>query len=293
MGGLGYVVPAMLTKNTNVTDGAASLTLGGMFQGAIHGWLIAGVVGGSDVSSRTGFGLSAITGAAESVIGFVVGSKSNISEGAAGAINTSAFYGMITGGALGLAIVGENAGDDLTVRLSSGLALAGAAGGVLFGNAIASSQRVTPTDATVYGVSGLLGATLPISMLALLSPDDLSVRLATALTAVGTVGGIAAGLAIIKGVDYPSGDGTGMVLGALAGGLIGLGVGVLTEEPKYTPIIAWGGAAIGFGLAVVGANPIVEASSRGSLKFDFNPLGLFLASRTNVAVPVGSLTYRF
>ncbi|MBK6291830.1 MAG: hypothetical protein IPF59_08740 [Ignavibacteria bacterium] len=292
-GGLGYLAPALATKNAPVTEGAVTLSLGGMFQGAIHGWLVAGLVGGDEVSERVGFGLSVLTGVSESIAGYVIGTNTNIQEGHASVINTTEFYGMATGGLLAFAIMGEGLEGDATIRLASGMALAGTVGGIFVGNALGQHQHFTPTDASVYAVSALLGITLPIAFLTAVSPSDLNVRVASGLTVVGAVGGLFIGNQLVKGLDYRGVDGTGLVLGTFAGGLIGFGVGLLTEESQITPITSWAGAALGFGLGLAMSNPRDEGRSRGELKFDFNPLGLLLGSRSTVPVPVGSMTYRF
>lgn len=292
-GGLGYLAPALLTKNAPVSDGAASLALGGMFQGAIHGWLLAGLIGGEDASDRLGFGLSILTGIGESVAGYAIGTNTNIEEGKASVINTTEFYGMATGGLLALTILGEGLDGDGALRLSSGMAIAGAVGGIFVGNALGNAQHFSSTDASVYAISGLLGLTLPISVIGAIAPEEIDVRLATGLTVVGTVGGLLLGNELVKGLDFRGADGTGLVLGTLAGGLIGVGVGLLTDDPQVTSITTWTGAALGFGLGLVMADPLVEASSRGELKFEFNPLGILLGQRSTVPVPIGSMTYRF
>jgi hypothetical protein len=74
-GGLGYFVPALLTQNANVSAGAASLAVGGMFQGAIHGWALGGLISGENLSTRTGFALSVVGGVSETIAGYVIGTN--------------------------------------------------------------------------------------------------------------------------------------------------------------------------------------------------------------------------
>lgn len=292
-GGLGYLAPALLTKNAPVSEGAVTLALGGMFQGAIHGWLLTGLIGGTDASERLGFGLSVLAGVGESVAGYVVGTNSGIEEGHASVINTTEFYGMATGGLLAFTIMGEGLEGDASIRIASGMALAGAVGGIFAGNILGRSQHFSSTDASVYAISGLLGITLPISVILAIDPAEIDLRLASGLTVVGAVGGLLFGRELVRGVDFLGSDGTGLVLGTFAGGLIGFGVGLLTDNSQITAATAWGGAALGFALGLAMSNPKDEARSRGELKFDFNPLGIVLGARSTVPVPVGSLTYRF
>ncbi len=292
-GGVGFLLPALLTNNANVTEGAASLALGGMFQGAMHGWLIGGLVAGEDLGPKTGFGLSILAGVSETVVGYVVGSNTGIKEGKAGVINTTEFYSMVCGGLLGLTILGPSFSANEGIRLSSGLALAGAAGGIILGNIISNNQYFSATDATVYGTSGLLGLTLPYAVMVALLDGKIDGRIVSGLGIVGTAGGLLLGNELVKGLNYRGEDGTIVVLGTIAGALIGIGVGVLAEDSRVGAIAAWAGAAGGFATGLVLAKPETEGRSRGQLKFDFNPLGLIFGANSTVPIPVGSLTYRF
>lgn len=293
-GGLGYLVPALLTNDAPVSDGAATLALGGMFQGAIHGWLLSGLIGGDDVSERLGFGLSLLTGISETVAGYTIGTKTDITEGTASVINTTEFYGMAAGGLLGLTLIGtDETSGDAAIRVSSGLAIAGAVGGIFAGMAMADAQHFTSSDATVYGVSGLLGAFLPLCVLSAVQPDELDARVASGLVVVGIVGGLASGTALVRGRDYRSGDGTGIALGTFAGALVGAGLAVLMEDAQSAPILTWAGAAGGFALGLGMASPELDLGLGGELDIDINPLGLVLGAQFTRPVPVGSLTYRF
>ncbi|HLP27088.1 MAG TPA: hypothetical protein VK147_00515 [Candidatus Didemnitutus sp.] len=293
-GGVGFLLPALLTNDANVTEGAASLALGGMFQGAIHGWLVSGLIAGDDLGPKVGFGVSIITGVTETVVGYVVGSNLGIKEGKASVINTTEFYTMVCGGLLGLTIIGpEEFGNKVGLRLSSGLALAGAAGGIILGNAISNAQYFSPTDATVFGTSGLLGLTLPYAVIVAVIDGSIDGRLVSGLGIVGAAGGLLIGNELVKGLNYRGQDGTGVVLGTLAGALIGVGVGVLADDPRVGAVAAWVGGAAGFATGLAMARPESEGRSSGQLKFDFNPLGILLGARSTVPVPVGSMTYRF
>ena len=294
-GGVGFLLPALLTNNESVTEGAASLALGGMFQGAMHGWLIGGLVAGGNLGPKTGFGLSILAGVSETVIGCVVGSKSGIKEGKASVINTTEFYSMVCGGLLGLTILDPSFTSNEGIRLSSGLALAGAAGGIILGTIIGSNQYFSPTDATVYSASGLLGLTLPYVVMVALLDGKIDSRLVSGLGIVGTAGGLLLGNELVKGLHYRGEDGTIVLLGTLAGALIGLGlgVGVLSEDVRVGAVVAWTGIAGGFATGLLLAKPEMEGRPRGELKFDFNPLGLVFGANSTVPIPVGSLTYRF
>jgi hypothetical protein len=127
-GGIGYLLPSLLTANAPVSEGAASLALGGMFQGAIHGWMLAGLIQGDNIDEQLGFGLSVATGIGETVAGYVIATNSNMQEGHAGVINTTMFYGGVTGLWASLATA-ATVNDDLEIdpRVLGGVGLAGSA----------------------------------------------------------------------------------------------------------------------------------------------------------------------
>lgn len=292
-GGLGYFVPMILTQDANVTAGAASLAVGGMFQGALHGWALGGLISGSNLSARTGFALSVLGGVSETIAGYVIGTNTGISEGGAGVISTTEFYGAAGGALAALTIMGNLADGDASVRVLSGLGLLGAAGGVLVGNEIIKSQHITGSDATVYAVTGALGLGLPYAILSAVNPSDVSSRVITGIGLVGAVGGLYLGTRLIDGLDYRENDGTTVLLSTLAGGIVGVGLAQIVDSPEATWPIVWASAAGGFFIGRSFARPDVESKSMGKLDVQFNPLGLVLGARSNVPLPIGSVTYRF
>lgn len=292
-GGLGYFVPAILTQDANVTAGAASLAVGGMFQGALHGWALGGLISGSNLSARTGFALSVLGGVSETIAGYVIGTNTGISEGAAGVINTTEFYGAAGGALAALTIMGNLTDGDASIRVLSGLGLLGAAGGVLVGNEIIKSQHITTSDATVYAVTGALGLGLPYAILSAVNPTDVSSRVITGIGLVGAAGGLYLGTRLIDGLDYRENDGTTVLLSTLAGGVVGLGIAQLVDSPQAIWPIVWSSSVGGFFIGRALARPDIESKSMGKLDVQFNPLGLVLGARSNVPLPIGSVTYRF
>lgn len=292
-GGLGYFVPAILTLDANVTAGAASLAVGGMFQGALHGWALGGLISGENLSLRTGFALSVLGGVSETIAGYVIGSNTGISEGAAGVINTTEFYGAAGGALAALTIVGTDVSGNTGIRVLSGLGLIGAAGGILVGNEIIKSQHITNSDATVYALTGALGLGLPYAVLSAVSPDNVSARVITGIGLLGAAGGLYLGTRLIDGLDYREGDGSTFLLSTLAGGVIGVGIAQLVDSPRPIGPLVWASAAGGFLIGRALARPDAEGTSMGKLDVNFNPLGLVLGARSNVPMPIGSVTYRF
>lgn len=297
-GGVGFLIPALLTNNAPVSDGAATLALGGMFQGILHGWSLALLVQGSEAEdARLAAGLSVLGGITEAVVGYAVGTNTGIEEGHASVINSTAFYGLIAGG-LTSALIFDNVGfdDDAAARVAGGLGLAGATAGVLIGNEIGRDGTWTSGDASVYAVSGLLGTTFPVAVLSAIQPDDISASVAAGLGLAGTVGGLWLGTEIVRGVDYSS---SALIsLSTLGGGLVGFGVAALTETSETAILLPWLGAAGGFGLGMALSSTTIEgSSSMGSLEFDVNPAGPYIlrtdANGITRPAPFATMRYRF
>lgn len=301
-GGLGYLVPAILTNDAPVTEGAASLALGGMFQGTLHGWALAAVVSGEslfdDDQPRLGFGLSVLTGITETIVGYTVATRSNMSEGRAGVINTTSFYGLWCGGLLTAAVFDQvEPSSDVAARTIGATALVGAAAGVLVGNAVADGQHFSAGDASVYGITGFFGAALPWVTLATIQPNDISATLVSTLSIATTVGGLWLGNELVRGKDYRSTDGTLSALSLLGGGLIGLGVATAINDDHAYPALTYAGALGGFGISLALAKPRAETKSTSAFEVNVNPLGPLMLQRDAYGIvrpaPFAIARYRF
>jgi hypothetical protein len=292
---LGYFIPAALTSNSNVTNASSSLALGGMFQGAIHGWALAALIQGDELDGRVGAGLSVATGITESVVGFTVANSSGMSEGHASMINTTAFYGTLSGLFTGLLIGSDESTVEISARGAGGAGLAGAAAGVIIGNSLGSSRTYTGADAGIYAINGFLGATLPLAILAAVKPESLDPRIFFGSAIATTALGLYVGTQLVRGRDYNST--VGPVLSTIGGALIGYGVGILIGDtaPGY---MWWVGAAGGFAISYLTADwrPEGDNGDHSSLNFQFNPLGiaaLTVPELSRFPMPLASVSYRW
>lgn len=301
-GGMGYLVPALLTNNAPVSEGAASLALGGMFQGTIHGWALALLISGENLveadQPRLGFGLSVLTGITESIAGYFIATNTNMSEGRAGVINTTAFYGLLCGGLTSAAIFDQvEPSSDVAARVGGGAALLGAAAGVFVGNAVADGQHYSSGDASMYGITGFLGAALPWVVIATIQPDDLSVTLASSISVASTIGGLWLGDQLVRGKDYRGTDGTISVLSMVGGGLIGLGAAIAVDDPDLSPALTYAGALGGFAVSLAMAKPRSETKSTSALEINVNPMGPLMLQRDAYGItrpaPFAIARYRF
>lgn len=301
-GGLGYLVPALLTSDASVSEGAASLALGGMFQGILHGWALSMLLAGERIvegdEPRLAFGLSVLMGISETVAGYAVGTNSKMSEGRAGVINTTAFYGLVVGGLTSAAIFDQvEPSSDVATRVGGGAALLGAAAGVIAGDRIADGQRYSAGDATMYGITGFFGAALPWVVFAAVQPEDLSVTLASSISVATTIGGLWLGDRLVRGKDYRDTDGNIAFLSLLGGGLIGLGAGIAVEDPDITPALIYMGALGGFGISLSMAKPRRDTKSMSALEINVNPMGPLMLQRDAYGItrpaPFAIARYRF
>lgn len=301
-GGMGYLVPALLTNNAPVTDGAASLALGGMFQGTIHGWALAFLVSGDNLfnedTPRLGFGLSVLTGVTETVAGYVVATKTKMSEGRAAVINTSAFYGMMCGGLLTVAAFDQiEPSSEVSARALGGISLAGAVAGVMVGNAVANGQHYSSGDATMYGICGFLGAALPWIAATTISMDDVNFSTVGLASAATTAAGLWLGDKLVRNKDYRATDGTISSISVLGGALLGLGCAMAIDNTSAMGALTYVGAVGGFGLSLAMAKPTTDAKSTSGLDINVNPLGPLMTYRDAYGItrpaPFVVARYRF
>lgn len=297
LGGASLAVTALLTGNAPVSEGAASLALGGMFQGSIHGWLLSALISGSDMDIRLGAGLSILGGITETVAGYMVATNTNMEEGRASAINTSAFYSTLAGGMLAVAIVGQDGNSNSTVRLVGGLGLAGAVGGVFLGEHLSTQQRYSSGDAGILSLAAALGATLPLATLLAIQPENINLRLVSGLMLAGTALGVIAGDRLVVGKDFQGSQAKITTLATIGGALLGYGIGLAIQNHQVSVASAWIGAAGGFAFAYVSYSSDAEAFHlHGDLRVNLNPASLALAATNltpTLSVPFASMTYRW
>ncbi len=292
MGGAGFLLPFYLTRSAEVPSGAATMAAGGMFQGALHGWMLGGLLFGSELDSRLGWGMSASIGIAETVAGFLIAKDAGIGDGEATLINTSMFYGTAFG-ALGAVSIANNSLTEPTyLRLVTGLGLAGAVGGVLVANSFRQSTRVNTADAAVFSTATAIAAVAPLTVL-LASRDNVDGTTLSVSTMIAIAGGMGVGAVLIHGVDHPDNGAAYYPLGAVAGAVMGYGFGELLRAERWTPPVMVVGAAAGLAIVIASQEARDELRSFGSLEFDINPFGALLAHNMNVPVPVARMLLRF
>jgi hypothetical protein len=256
-GSLGFFVPLLATRNAPVSEGSAALTGYGGLQGYAHAVQLAGLVAGEDADGRATAGLAAALGAAEAVAGHEIGRRRGWSGGTAEMIAYTGTYGNLIGLGLGVVAAGSSDDDvassldsDDRLRIASGLSLLGSFGGMWAGHRLARAQRYTEGDARIYLNAGLVGIQLGGSILAATDSPSESPRLAVGLLTASALGGLGAGVQLLRDRDFTKTEGNIIALGAYSGGLLGSGVAALADTEGDTAFILSSiGTALGFGIS--------------------------------------------
>ncbi len=303
--GVSFFAPFALTQNQPVTFGMANLSRYGATRGIAHGALVHEMLTGSEEVCDANFcyedrdgpaqlATSLAFSVAEGVGGYLWARNEEMTAGTANAIVTLGDAGLL--GGLGVAHVAGLSYDD---RAMPAMGLAGAAGGIVAGRALAARRDYTWGDADLLYTGGAVGAFAGLATAALFSVD--SDRTAIALALVGGTAGLVVADRLVADTDFTVGQSVLNRLGSVAGGLAGASIGVLLENENVAIAGAGLGAIGGYLLTYAALAPDARAQrgerySSWDVKLD--PRGMIgLARGTSAAgetpVPLLGVTYRF
>jgi hypothetical protein len=276
--GSSYFVASQMIRTRTVTRAQASLASHGGTRGGLAG---AGIAAIANADGGPGYGAPILAGAiGGTVAGFVRARP--MSDGEAAASGLAADLAAITAfgvngifGAFdekeeripepGAPYVEQN--DNLEARAK--VAIGSAIGAGLVGYAIGpryarrASYNVTAGDVSMVYSGATLGVLAAVSTL----PDDVDERVGFAATTAGVLGGaFLADRFLVRRADRTSGDGTLAQLGAVAGGLLGGGIALLSRAERQVAmaLIASGGTA-GLVLADRSTDPAPDAGPVGGV----------------------------
>ncbi|MET0397953.1 MAG: hypothetical protein ABW277_14160 [Longimicrobiaceae bacterium] len=312
--GSSFFVPFALTEGQPVTYGMANLSRYGTTRGIAHGLLLHQLLAGDgegfrcegDVcyedgpDERAQAATALVASVGEGVAGYLWARGEDMTAGRANAIGLGGDFGLA--GGLGLAYLAGT--EDVGERATAAFALPAAAAGIYAGHRLSAGRDVTWGDADVVYTAGAVGVLAGFAAADLLTLEE------RPLAAAGMLGG-AAGLYLggrhVRGADFTVGQASLNRLGAIAGGLVGLGAGSLVSVEDEDPTAALTGAAAGAALGYLGtlrslapaAREQRGESGRFGWKVQVSPAGVFgLASgfgvpKSGASVPVVSVSRGF
>jgi len=222
--GAGFFIPFSMTRDLQVTDAAATLSLYGGSRGILHGFALAGII--SEEPSMEGlFAAAIVAGIGEAIYGFRYADQRKLSAGTAEMIGLGGDFGV------GLAVGVSHLADFFEHedgRAIFGSILVGSGIGLTTGKWLAQQQSYTRGDAYVLGTTGLLGAYVPLAIVDMFNPDQEKAYSAAAMA--GAICGIGLGQHLIRGKDFTTAQSNYIQLSTVAGGLLGAGLAYLLSS---------------------------------------------------------------
>ena len=278
IGSAGFFVPYLATSGSRVTAGDASFALGNGQLGIGHGFLFSMLVNDQETQIENRIGYSVAMSVAELIAGYYIADGTGMSAGKADAIVTGGIFG--TGLGVGTAYLIDRFDNQ---QLVGGLGLLGSGLGYLGGTMLAANQHYTTGDAQVLFSTGILGGFIPLALVDATNTEDAKSYFAASM--VGNVVGVTAGHMLLRGKNFSTSQGSFILLGEIAGGLLGTGFAYLTGSSQgdnstlYLSASAVGSLA-GFGTMYYLLSSHAGHDDTGSLlQFNFSPLGLAMYAR--------------
>lgn len=295
IGGGGFLIPYLATRESNVTNAMASLALHGGARGILDGFLLTWLIeGNSDVDTRTFTALGTAVSVGEMIAGYHIARVNELSSGHAAVLGTTGAFGA----GMGLAAYGmfDGSSDSPAGPL---LGLGGSALGYIVGNAMARNQEYTAGDAAVLTSAGLLGAFVPVLFEAAFEIDDGRVIYGSLIA--GGAAGLWLGHEAVRGRNFSTSQGNYIGLATTGGALMGLGLGVMLDQDdgKLPAIgLALGGVA-GFALMYCSFEDLARTTpGLGGIDLSISPVGLAAAlmpsmQHVRTPLPLVQMSMRF
>ncbi len=296
--GAGFLIPYLATKNSRVTDGMATLGIQGGIRGIADGLLLYWLASPGSSNERELMGAAVAGSVTELIVGYNVAAISDLSGGSASVISAAGNFGLGIGLGTYLLIAKDSFSDN---RLAPALGLGMSAAGYVVGVVMANDAHYTTGDATVLSTLGGLCAYAPPALLSLTDSEDENLYISSSIA--GAIGGLILGHSFLATRDFTTSQGTYISLGTSAGGLMGLGIAMLSadsgSDASYFLTLSALGAGAGFAILASSFSEEAESAASGlSMGFQVSPLGLLAAlgrDRTTdrQPVPLISMQMRF
>jgi hypothetical protein len=319
VGGLGYIIPNILTRNSIIQDGETSLALGGAFLGMGHGALL-DVVLHNKATGNEIYLYSAVGSIVETAAGYFIGRSANISEGSADMLRYTGLFGGFQG--WGLAYLIDNRPSP---QLKAGVSLLGSVGGFAVGNSLLKSENFSRGNASVVLTSGgygsfflpLLYSSFTRSVKEMLQfNENTSLRPRIAAYMLSNIASIIVANSLMRSRHFTTGEGNDVIVGTTGGFLIGYGLGAILspgalssnsnltvdKELEFSlPIILSTSIAFALMMKSMGEGKGVEENSKTGWNMNIDPSGLMgalltkthTASQSKYISPALSLEYKW
>jgi hypothetical protein len=285
-----YVAAAEVSREMKVTDPMQTLATWAPVHGAAAAWVLSNSAGLNRQGTAAVIAGASLGGTA---LALWKGRDMNANEAAAtlagGDVGALTAFGVATAAGLG-----TNGGSNQPRLLVT-------VGGMLAGAPLGHAYAALAPYHVTRGDLLAMGATSGIGMLAGLAvvandPNPGDRKLATALTVGGVAGLVAGDRLFTSRYDHSEGDGTLMIGGALAGGLMGAGVAALTgaSTSRWTTssaIATTVGAAAGLAWSQYYLRPKADGAMQLG-RLELNPAG-FVGAATGAAGTYTLGTIRF
>lgn len=278
--GTSFAVPYFLTTNSNITKAIGNYTSYGGYAGIVHGLLLFDLINGgiSNAPSNAVIGTIMFSSITEMIVNYAIAKNQNFNSGKASTLISTSIFGAF----LGFALSDFFSLYD-TPGAWSGVTIATSGLGYLTGDILTKNQSYSEGDAIVLTASGLLGAALPISIVALTNPSESKPY--SLAGAIGAGIGLWLGNYLTSGVDFETSQGDYIMLGTLGGGLIGAGIGLIItssgESRNSIPLFATAGGIGGFTALYLNFKGKSPKPSMSHLNLQFNPLALCIPLISN------------
>ena len=287
-GGTFFAASEIARRNT-ISRAQSDLAFNMGHNGALAGWGTMYVLGASNRAQSGGAFVGGLTGAA---LGVAIGRGMTEADavGAAFGSDIGALIGWGTMEAIkGKQTCSVNPGvsvkcsrnlsprTEVTAILASGII--GYPMGVLYPRN--AHYNVTPGDIQTLWGTTLLG--MAASGALFIGRNNNNRAVAASLTGGGVVGIVAGDRYLVRRYDHSRTDGGRVVLGTVAGGLVGAGIATLTNTNDPEPHLVLGLASVGGLLGIIATERYLEAApdaGQPRIRVTFNPAGFVgLATR--------------
>jgi hypothetical protein len=284
-----FFAASEISRRTFISRAQSDLAFNMGHNGALAGWATMYAVGATDRAQAAGAFVGGLTG---STLALTIARHMTEADavGAAFGSDVGALIGWGTAETIrGPDVCGLNASgfyvckgklsDKAEVLIVLGSGIVGYPFGLLYPRN--ARYHVTPGDIETLWGTTLLGMSTAGAFLGAHSSGR---AVASTLTAGGVLGIIAGDRFIVRRYDHSRTDGGRVVLGTVAGGLMGAGIAALIDSDNPGPHLVLGLASVGGLAGIVATERYLDPSpDAGPPRFrvTFNPMAIgFLAART-------------